>query len=424
LGTLDYYTNDGSSNAAGVGAAIKMLSAQTMQGGGVGTSLAFYTRTAIGSSAPEAMRINSLGNVGIGTTNPGAKLQVTASTGVEGLRIISSNYSPFIIRNSADTADFFRVNESGKVGIGNTNPGEKLSITATSSLDGIQLTNGTSFIRYMAGTVSAGAFNGIVSGGDNALIYSSGTKENGSLVIAPWSDSTSGIKITNLGWVGIGTTTPSAKLDVAGEIVSNITTQGVANLRMIGPGGDGNNYGSFFRNDGHGTYLLVTTNNVPLGTWDNNKFPFRLDNASGDIQFGNFSGIWKLDGSVGIGTTTPGIYKLAVNGAVGATSFEYTSDRSLKKNIETIKNPLTKIMNLRGVTFNWKKDNEASLGLIAQEVEMVFPELVSNNNGIRSVQYGNLVAPLIEAVKEQQKEIDNLNERIKTLETKKKGLTK
>ena len=62
-----------------------------------------------------------------------------------------------------------------------------------------------------------------------------------------------------------------------------------------------------------------------------------------------------------------------------------------------------------------------NLGLVelnAQEVQEVFPELVNGESGHLGVQYGNLVAPLIEAVKAQQEEIKNLNERIKVLETK------
>lgn len=104
---------------------------------------------------------------------------------------------------------------------------------------------------------------------------------------------------------------------------------------------------------------------------------------------------------------------------VAASAFRYASDRSLKKNIATIESPLTKILKLRGVTFSWKHNNKASVGLIAQEVEKVFPELVSESNGLKSVEYGNLVAPLIEAVKEQQKEINNLKNRIELLENKK-----
>lgn len=71
---------------------------------------------------------------------------------------------------------------------------------------------------------------------------------------------------------------------------------------------------------------------------------------------------------------------------------------------------------MRGVTFDWRADGRPSLGLIAQEVEKVFPELVSQGEGMKAVQYGNLVAPLIEAVKEQQRIISNLEARIMILE--------
>jgi len=109
----------------------------------------------------------------------------------------------------------------------------------------------------------------------------------------------------------------------------------------------------------------------------------------------------------------------SIAGTMSAGAFQYGSDISLKKNIATIDNPLAKILQLRGVTFNWKKDNSPSVGLIAQEVEKVFPELVGEADGHKTVEYGNLVAPLIEAVKAQQKEIEDLNTRIKVLETQK-----
>ena len=67
--------------------------------------------------------IFNMGKVGIGTASPAAKLQVKPETGVEGLRIISSNYSPFVIRNTADTSDLFRIDQNGSVTFaGNINP--------------------------------------------------------------------------------------------------------------------------------------------------------------------------------------------------------------------------------------------------------------------------------------------------------------
>jgi len=101
------------------------------------------------------------------------------------------------------------------------------------------------------------------------------------------------------------------------------------------------------------------------------------------------------------------------SGSLIATSFLYSSDRRLKEKILPVNNALSKIQKLEGVSFKWKDEEKGkgiNLGLIAQDVEKVFPELVSTDKttGLKSVQYGNLVSPIIEAVKEQQKEIDEL----------------
>jgi len=73
---------------------------------------------------------------------------------------------------------------------------------------------------------------------------------------------------------------------------------------------------------------------------------------------------------------------------------------------------------LQGVSFNWKENNEPSIGLIAQDVEKIFPEAVSGEEGSKAVNYGVLVAPLIEATKEQQKQIEALKAEIELLKQK------
>jgi len=124
-------------------------------------------------------------------------------------------------------------------------------------------------------------------------------------------------------------------------------------------------------------------------------------------------------GNVGIGTTNPSTsYKLDVNGNVRATGFYYTSDLALKTNIKPLENSLAKILQLQGVSFNWKDSGEPSIGLIVQEVEKIFPELVSGNEGSKTVDYGKLVPVLIEAIKEQQNEIEKLKLEIETLKSK------
>lgn len=94
------------------------------------------------------------------------------------------------------------------------------------------------------------------------------------------------------------------------------------------------------------------------------------------------------------------------------------SDRNLKKNILPIENSLQKILQLGGYSFVWKDSGRNDIGVIAQEVETVFPDAVHTDTttGLKSVEYANLVAPLIEAVKTQQKQIEDQNKRIESLE--------
>ena len=116
-------------------------------------------------------------------------------------------------------------------------------------------------------------------------------------------------------------------------------------------------------------------------------------------------------GSVGIGTTNP-TSALQVAGTVSAQDFNTTSDQSLKINIATIEDALEKIELIRGVEFNWSKSPYApSMGVIAQEVESVFPEIVSSTEP-KQVNYNGLIGVLVEAVKELKSENDLLRAQI------------
>ena len=90
------------------------------------------------------------------------------------------------------------------------------------------------------------------------------------------------------------------------------------------------------------------------------------------------------------------------------------SDESLKTNIKTIENSLETIKSLRGVSFDWKETGCGSYGVIAQELEKVLPELVKGDD-IKSVNYNGLIGILIEAVKEQQEQINILKSELESL---------
>jgi hypothetical protein len=124
-----------------------------------------------------------------------------------------------------------------------------------------------------------------------------------------------------------------------------------------------------------------------------------------------------ISDNTGIGTTNP-TSKLTVqgdvlvSGVITSTDYNCSSDINLKENIQPIENPIDKVLNITGVSFDWKENGRSSMGVIAQEVERVLPELVSGSDS-KTVNYNGLIGLLIEVVKEQQQRINSLEERFK-----------
>jgi hypothetical protein len=130
-------------------------------------------------------------------------------------------------------------------------------------------------------------------------------------------------------------------------------------------------------------------------------------------------------GNVGIGAA-PGGYKLRVNGtACGTGEWQTCSDLKFKDNIRGIGDALDKVLRLRGVTFDWRRDEYPAMdfdegthyGCIAQEVEEILPEVVGEGpDGDKTVAYSEMVPVLIESIKAQQRQIELLEARIAELE--------
>ena len=134
-------------------------------------------------------------------------------------------------------------------------------------------------------------------------------------------------------------------------------------------------------------------------------------------------------GDVGIGVSPS--YKLDVNGNIHATAFPASSDIRFKKNITPLENSLEKVKKLQGVRYEWNefinsvrdgyKLNVPIIGLIAQDVEKIVPEIIElwrlsdDCQDARSIDYPRLIPVLIEAIKEQQIIIENQNQKIENL---------
>ena len=239
-----------------------------------------------------------------------------------------------------------------------------------------------------------------------------------------WISNDTGIHTTSR--VGIGTTTATpAMLNLHADSSNNdlivFSAAGAASTERITLASSTNDNGTISFEGSEGS-LFSVTNNLSSGSIfsvnDISGIPSIDVDADGTIQLAPLAS--GSGGKVGIGTTNPSTRlhvegNVKVTGVVTATDFDSTSDIRLKTNIKLINDPLAKVVQIEGVSFNWKQDNRPALGVIADQIEKVIPELVHGDDP-KTVNYNGLVGLLIEVVKDQQTQIDDLNKRLSKLE--------
>lgn len=171
-----------------------------------------------------------------------------------------------------------------------------------------------------------------------------------------------------------------------------------------------------------GGLLILNAIDPPNGLpANNNGLMLGIQSTSGYKWIQSYGGsliLNPISNNVGIGVTTPGnILTVRQNSSTDPIADAWTtySSRRWKTNIQTIDGALDKVSKLRGVTYEWKQDGKHDIGLIAEEVGEVIPEVVAyEENGVdaKSVDYARLVALLIEAIKEQKQRIEALEARL------------
>jgi len=171
---------------------------------------------------------------------------------------------------------------------------------------------------------------------------------------------------------------------------------------------------------------------MSVGYWGDpavtNRGSFVYNHGARDFEFWTMSGGWspkffiKDNGRIGVLTANPA-YAIDVAGEVRAVSFFHGSDARLKTDVKPIEQALDKVLAIKGVEFKWKKDNRTDVGVVAQNVAEVFPQIVhKDSEGMMSVEYDSLIGPVIEAIRELKKENDALRSKVETIDSLKAQL--
>ena len=394
---------------------------------------------AFANNGSETIRIASTGNVGLGTTNPTERLHVAsgkilASTGqilgYTGDTALVPAYSwgddsnTGVYHPAADTIAFtnngsetVRIDSSGNVGIGRTNPTVRLDVNGTLNATTLQQ-NGNSLSTILSSYATTSALSSYVTStslSSTLSSYASASSVSGKLNTSGGSISGS---LNVSGNLGVGTTNPTAPLHV---IAKQSTRPDLNGLYVHNPTNSAGNHAMVTARVGGGSggnpWFSLDVENVSgwsigMDNADNRKLKIRRDwqfstNDVLTITNGNFVGIGTTNplaplhvvGSAGgsvefgtaiffnVGSTSFGSggqygtnWSVRANDHYGGSGFVAISDARIKKDIESIEVDLSKLMKLRPVSYHYKDDIQRGprkrFGFIAQEVAQVLPETI------------------------------------------------
>ncbi|MGE0615447.1 MAG: tail fiber domain-containing protein [Bacteriovoracia bacterium] len=431
--------NDGTPGDLRTFAAVEGV-AENAQGATRRTGLRLLTSDTGHSQAQERLRISGAGKVGIGTAAPqealqigpewtfrdgygagkwivfngfweGSKWQYLTTNPMSFLHFgydgkISFGANPTAPAGSQTTTPpkHLTIANDGNIGIGTDNPADRLVVRgpapslrvidsgAAADYAQVGAISGAVSVLYGANAAASGGYGYVGTQTNHPLRFYTNAGAAG----AP------ALTITNNGLIGVGSSTPTEKLEIlAGDLAMSNNTS----IRMRDNTGTKRAALSYTYANNLQLFNRAATGDVQIGN---------TNNPSGEVHFytasTNGSGIEVRRATIGAqGLTLVNNGKIYVDNIqicsiAGCTS---SSDRRLKENITSLDadESLAKILGLQGVTYDWKDrarfGASRQIGLIAQEVERIYPEAVVTNEktGLKSIAYDHLVAPLIEAVK-------------------------
>jgi hypothetical protein len=379
----------------------------------------------------------STGSVGLGTSTPASQLHVTedfelnpttgSALGVmkqDGIRVLHT-YADSGLTLAEKRSVLFLGYEAGNftaTGSGNTGLGGKSLSGLTSggqntalgyeALNGLTTASGNTAGGYQSGKALAGGGFNSLWGYRSGLSLTSGI-DNSAVGASSLEAATSGEKNTAIGRNALlSLTTGSNNTAVGFEALQALTTTG--NNTALG-------WKAGHSNTGTGNVFL----GYQAGMNEAGSDKLYIANTSTDtLIFGDFN-----QRRVGIATTSPSAtFQVGASGdgtTTRANAWTTFSDQRLKKNFSRMEDSLEGILKLSGYRYDWKSgvDRSRQVGVIAQEVQKVFPEVVTEGeDGILSVAYDKLVAPIIEAIKSLNTRTRATDERVSRLEAENAAL--
>ena len=353
------------------------------------------------------MHMNFDGNVGIGTTSPSTNLDISSSgdatinlkasgqsnglqlsqltaDGGSSISATNNNYLKF----STNATERMRIDSSGNVGIGTSSPTQTLHILNGTSSGGLIEYDGQSNSEFglrIQSNISGGNFESDFVNGTTALLdlfANSSTVSGGDLLVARTQSATPVLLVKGNGKVGIGTSSPSANLNV---VDSRNATETEPHFRINGAG-----YSGFHWLNLTAYYIGQNSNSRSLRIYSGSNEAVGAQLSAGGNSFGTFS------------------------------------DERLKKNITDLTNGLDKISAIRAVKFKYKTDADDyrnRIGIIAQSLVGQVDEALdqsqineTDTTQYYNVRYQDLIPVLIKALQEAKTKIEQLETRIQTLE--------
>lgn len=460
LATGGALTFDGTNfSTTGTATATKFIPTGNVTSGN-GMYLPTTNTLAWSTNGSERMRLDSSGNLGIGTTSPisdsgltigndgnssalvklafststteRASLQLTGSSGEMRLTAGFAGYGGLLTIH-ANGSERMRIDTSGNLGLGTSSPtdtggfGRVLDINSSTGASVALRSNGSATNVCLLGQISGTAY--IENRGAGSIqFYNNGSER---------------VRIDSSGLVGIGETSPTHRLQVAGNGGSEVKVTRGTNSCVISLS---NNAGSdvYFGPNVSSPLVLMTNNTERAridtsgnllvgGTTPKQKLTVYGSISAGNLGSGRPSLVFEDSGQTTVSWITAlktdadqDYYQISLpSETVGvymtpsASGWNNLSDERLKTNWIELENAIQKVNSLRAGTFAWVKDKTLprDVGLIAQDVQAVLPEAVNSRNpdelGLR---YTHVIPLLVKAIQEQQALIQSLTARVAILE--------